>query len=244
MTEYKILGVKVQTLDEQTAKATLQNFLNSDKTHQVVTVNPEFIVKAQHHKKFREIINQADLATIDGTGIIKALQWLGHNVSLEQRLTGVELTKLLLILAEQQQKKILFCLQSSGLTTAEELTTKIKNDYPQLNFCLAEEKNVLAKIASFSPVIILLGLGAPRQDIWIADHLNSLPSVKIAVGVGGTFDFLSGKIKRAPKFMRSFGLEWLWRFIRQPQRFKRIIRATIVFPLLVLKDKVIKKYEN
>lgn len=240
MKEYKILGLKVQTVSEQDAKAALHNFLNSSQAHQIVTVNPEFIVTAQKNKRFLEVINRASLATIDGTGIIKALEFQGHRVSLEQRLTGVRLSRIIISLAEQHNKKIIFCLSSTGLTQPDKLANKLGKDYPHLNFQTADEKNVLEKIKTFSPEIILVGFGAPQQDLWITDHLNLMPSVRVAIGVGGTFDFLSGRIKRAPKFLRSLGLEWFWRFIRQPWRFRRIFRAIIIFPYLILKDRLIK----
>jgi len=83
----------------------------------------------------------------------------------------------------------------------------------------------------------LAGYGAPRQDMWIYENLPKLPSIRVAAGVGGTFDFMSGTIKRAPKIFRSLGLEWLWRLLRQPWRIQRINRAVIIFPILVLLDR-------
>ena len=118
-------------------------------------------------------------------------------------------------------KKVLFCLYSKGLSKPNEFFIKIKEKYPELDFQVADEESALEKAKIFAPKIILTGFGAPKQDIWIWENLHKIPSAKIAVGVGGTFDFISGRVRRAPKFMRSFGLEWIWRFLRQPWRLKR-----------------------
>ena len=241
MKTYHILGVKVQTAPEHVVKDTLHTFLNSDSQHQIVTVNPEFIVAAQKNEKFRNIINEASFSTIDGSGIIKLMQMTGHNISLEQRMTGVELTEILLEQAVLHNHKVLFCLYSKGLSKPDEFFIKIKEKYPALDFQVADEKSALEKATIFAPAIILTGFGAPQQDIWIWENIHKVPSVKIAVGVGGTFDFIAGRIKRAPKVMRSFGLEWLWRFLRQPWRLKRINRAIIIFPWLILKNRYLSK---
>lgn len=237
MREYNLLNVKVQTLEMFAVKEALHAFLNSDSQHQIVTVNPEFIVASQTNKKFLTVINEASLATIDGNGIIKALQFLGNDVSLDDRITGADLSQLLIELAGREELKILFILKSNGLTSPDDFFFKIKANYPELIFQVADENDALDKARTFFPKIILVGLGAPLQDLWIYEHLAKMPSVKIAVGVGGSLDFISGKQKRAPKIWRSLGLEWLYRFFHQPWRFFRIWRAVIIFPYLVLKYK-------
>ena len=116
MRDYQILGIKVQTIAEHVAKHTLNDFLNSDSQHQVVTVNPEFIVAARRNKKFLRIINDASLATIDGTGVVFALKFLGQNIALDDRLTGVRLTEILLDMANNYNHKIMLCILSQGLS--------------------------------------------------------------------------------------------------------------------------------
>ncbi len=237
MQEYHILGIRVQSVPDHLIKELLRSFLNSDHQNQIVTVNPEFVVAAQKNKKFANVINEASLATIDGTGMIQALQLLGHKVSLDDRLTGVKLMEKLLEIAQHDQRKVLFCLYHDGLTSHHALTAKLKNKYPQLKFSLADESDCLTIADMKKPDILFSTLGAPRQDMWIAENINKMPSVKIAVGVGGAVDFLSGVIKRAPKIFRSLGLEWLWRLFRQPKRLPRIWRAIAVFYILVLRYK-------
>jgi N-acetylglucosaminyldiphosphoundecaprenol N-acetyl-beta-D-mannosaminyltransferase len=237
MTEYKLLGVKVNVIAEHMLKNKLLNFLDSDKQHQITTINPEFIVASQKNKDFLNIINQSSISLIDGSGIIKALQYMDHDVSLEDRITGVRLTEILIDLAVNKDLKIMFCLWSEGWTKADKFFMTIKAKYPSLDFQVADENTALEKGKMFAPDIILVGFGAPRQDIWISNNLKQFPKTKIAAGVGGTFDFISGKMKRAPKFMRSFGLEWLWRLLLQPSRLLRINKAILVFPYLIYKYK-------
>jgi len=243
MKEYKILGVKVNTIEEHCLKTDLQKFLDSDRQHQIATINPEFIVASQANKEFLKIINKASISLIDGAGVIKALQYMGHKVSLDDRITGVRLTEILIDLAVNKNLKIMFCMWSEGWTKVDKFFMIIKERYPSLDFQVADENTALEKGRLFAPDIILVGFGAPRQDIWIAKNLAKISNAKIAAGVGGTFDFMSGKMKRAPKFMRSLGIEWLWRLILQPTRLLRINRAVIKFPYLIYKAKK-KKYEK
>ncbi len=237
MGEYTILGVKVNSISQPDLKAVLLTWLNGNDQHQIVTVNPEFVVRAQREEKFKNIINDASLATIDGTGIVWALQLNQQPVSLQERLTGVELTDILLNLAVRHEYKVLFCLKPNGLTDPQKFSMQLKNKYPTLEFQVASSQEAIAKSQIFQPEIILTNLGAPEQEYWLEENLPKIPSAKIGVGIGGAIDFMSGQIKRAPKFFRSFGLEWLWRLIKQPKRLDRIFRAVIVFPLLVIKDK-------
>ncbi|MEA3272166.1 MAG: WecB/TagA/CpsF family glycosyltransferase, partial [Patescibacteria group bacterium] len=103
-----------------------------------------------------------------------------------------------------------------------------------------DRENLLAKINFARPDIIFVAFGHGKQEKWIAENLNKLPSVKIAMGIGGAFDFISGKAKRAPTIFQRAGLEWFWRLIKEPQRYKRIYNATIKFGLLCLSDKINK----
>lgn len=96
-------------------------------------------------------------------------------------------------------------------------------------------------IKTFSPDILLVAFGHPKQELWIEKHLNEFPSLKAVVGVGGTFDYWSGSKKRAPLTLRAFGLEWLWRLICEPKRWKRILNAVIVFPVLAIRGRFVVK---
>ena len=98
-------------------------------------------------------------------------------------------------------------------------------------------KQLIRRINNAQPEILFVALGAPKQEIWIYENLKKMPSVKLAMGVGGSFDFISGRIKRAPLIFQRLGLEWLWRLILEPRRIKRIYNATAKFGWVVLKNK-------
>ncbi len=238
--DYKLFNIKVQKIPDLKLRDILQSFLNSDTQHQIVTVNPEFILAAKKNELFTRIINEASLSTIDGTGIIHALQFLGHDISIDDRLTGAQLIYKLIDLAIINDSKILFCLYSLGLTDEKKLRPVLEKQFPKLRFQISDEKNSVIQANMFKPHIILATMGAPKQDLWLYENLSKMPSVRLAVGVGGAVDFLSGAIQRAPKIMRSLGLEWLWRLLRQPRRFKRIYRSIFVFYYNVLKYKYVK----
>ena len=114
--------------------------------------------------------------------------------------------------------------------------------YPALKICGAidgspfekDDKETISLIQKMQPDILIVCYGCPLQELWIQRNLKKCLSVKAAIGLGGTFDFLSGNIKRAPKIFRALGIEWLWRLMLQPSRWKRIFRAVFVFPLKIL----------
>lgn len=101
-----------------------------------------------------------------------------------------------------------------------------------------EEAGVIDKINLLKPDVLLVGLGSPKQEEFIYRHLKDMPSVKLAIGVGGAFDFISGRIKRAPAPMQKAGLEWLWRFLLEPSRIKRIYTGVLGLIFLALKEKI------
>lgn len=217
----EILGVKIDNLTIDEVLEKVEGFLTDDQQHYIVTPNPEFLVRAQKDKEFRKILNQADLAVPDGVGLIFAAWFLGQ--SLKQRISGVDLMER--ICQEAVQKKWPIFLLGAQPGIAQKATLNLKKDYPGL------------EISQNSPKILFVALGMPKQEKWIVNNLKKMSSVKLAIGVGGSFDFISGQVRRAPGLIRSLGLEWLWRFIRQPWRIKRILRAVIIFPWLVLKSR-------
>lgn len=238
--DYQLFNIKVQKIPDLKLRELLQSFLSSDTQHQIVTVNPEFILTAKKNNLFAQIINEASLSTIDGTGIIHALQFLGHDISIDDRLTGAKLIYKLIDLAIFNEAKVLFCLYSQGLTDEKKLRPVLEQKFPKLRFKIGDENNSVLLANMYKPTIILATMGAPKQDLWLYENLSKMPSVRLAVGVGGAVDFLSGALPRAPKVMRTLGWEWLWRLMKQPRRIKRIYRSIFVFYYNVLKYKYAK----
>lgn len=247
MNKVEILGVKIDNLSLQEVLEKVNQFLVSKNQHYIVTPNPEFLVAANKDRNFKEILNFADIACADGVGLIKAAKSLGKRL---QRVTGVDLVWAICELAEQKNYPVYF-LGAPDLVAAA--TAEIlQQEFPNLKVVGAEsggeiidprqtDLDLLNRINDAKPKILFVAFGQVKQEKWIFYHLDQLPSVKLALGVGGTFDYLSGVVSRAPAFLRHLGLEWLYRLIRQPSRWRRILKAVIIFPLLVLISKIKKR---
>ncbi len=229
-----ILDIPIRLLPQEKLDEIFDDFVASPGTHHIVTVNPEYIVYAARNPDFKKILREADLATADGAGIILAARLRGYHVTLSDRLTGVMLTDKLLRFTQQKNLRALILLKHNSITDDTVLRQAVTRRYPSLDITVRREPRSLEELNLLRPEVIFVALGSPHQDLWITRHQGLIPSCKIAVGVGGTFDFISGRIKRAPELLRSRGLEWLFRLLREPKRFMRIIRATIIFPYLVL----------
>lgn len=231
MAKINILGVNISLLEKSAVLKKIEQFLLDGKKHYLVTPNPEIILAAQSDEEFFYILNQADLAVPDGVGL-KFAAWLcGRNL---KRITGADLIKDILKMAEEKKMKAAILNWSGGLSGEKDLERTLKIKYPLLKFSV---KNLERKVepAETDAEIIFVSLGAPWQEKLIYHNLNNWKNVKLAIGVGGGFDFLTGKMKRAPEIMRALGMEWLWRLIKQPWRIKRIFNAVIVFPSVFLK---------
>jgi N-acetylglucosaminyldiphosphoundecaprenol N-acetyl-beta-D-mannosaminyltransferase len=241
MDKISILGIAVDNPQEGEIAAKIKEFLSDGHQHFVVTPNPEIVLEANRDEEFFYILNSADLSLGDGVGL-KLASWLsGVNLS---RIVGADFTSDLLKLAEIEGRKVGVLLWENGLSSKEDVEAALKNAYDRLNFnVIAAEREVDAEIdqafIDFQPEILFVAFGFPWQEKFIFHNLGRIPSVKIAIGIGGTFDFLTGKRKRASKFLRSIGLEWLWRLLIQPQRFARIFNAVAVFSWNVFKSRFI-----
>ena len=227
-----ILGIRVDNLNREDVLKKVLIFLNGEGNCQIATVNPEFILAAQKDDEFKKILNGCDLNIADGIGIRFAFWRRGEH--LKSRLAGTDLMDEILKIAEKNNLKIFLAANSRGLSTWEETATAIKNKYPSLNISGGDlDKNITDyKLPVASCTIVFCNFGSPHQE----NFLNNLKNdkIKLTMGVGGSFDYLTGKIKRAPIWMRKIGLEWLWRLIQQPRRLKRILNATIIFPIKVI----------
>lgn len=229
-----ILGVNISTLNKKEAIKKIERFLFSGKDgqYQIVTPNPEFLLQAQKNEEFFHILNMAGLAVPDGIGL-KFAGWLtGKNIT---RIAGADLVKDILKIAQEKNLKVMIINWDEGLSCAGDIKNTVKNKYPNLFMQVqdVEREGAMAdleKIKAFAPDILMSSLGAPWQEKFIYHNMPNLPSVKLGIGAGGAFDFLTGRIKRAPKLMRALGLEWLWRLLKQPWRINRIYKAVIVFP--------------
>jgi len=221
----------------------LKKYLNSSKRHFITTVNPEILLLAHQEENYKNILNRASLSLADGIGIIFAAHYLGQKI--KKRITGCDLLEIIADLAEKEEKSIYF-LGGRG-KVPQKAAENLKKKFPTLKIAGFDnsiiyseklfEKEIITRINKTQPDVLFVALGAPKQEKWIFKNINQLKTVKIAVGIGGALDFLSGKTKRAPLFLRKIGLEWFWRLICQPWRLPRIFNAVVKFTLAVIKEK-------
>ncbi len=233
-----LLGIPLDPVTMPEAVSRLRGFFADDRQHHVMTPNNEMLVEASRNPEFASVLRRSDLNLPDSMGLLLMAKRTGQH--LPQRVTGVDTVQALC--ASLTEDAPVFLLGAAP-GVAEKAAEALQSANPGLRVVgtysgsPADEDatEILQLIATAHPALLLVAFGAPAQDLWIDRHLRELPSVRVAMGVGGTFDFLAGVQVRAPAFLRAAGLEWLWRFIREPSRWKRMWNAVVVFPLLVLR---------
>lgn len=228
-----ILGIEVSELNSQEVWQKIEGFLEDGQAHYIVTPNPEIILASHQDEEFFYILNQADLAPADGFGLKLAALTRGKKL---HRISGSDLSPKILELAQRKNLKVAIINFKDGLSKKDDIEKTLKKNFPHLKLFILEtdkkselNEDELRDINDFSPNILFTSLGAPYQEKVIWHSLKKIPSLNLALGVGGSFDFITGKIKRAPKIIRQLGLEWMFRLIKQPWRLKRIIKATLIF---------------
>jgi len=234
-----ILGVKVHKIKKKEALEKVEEFLCNDKFNYITTVNPEFVLQAQKDRQFMDILNNADLSVPDGIGLKFASWVFRKNI---YRIAGCELSNDILEVARQKGKKVYFFIWKHGLSDVESVRGELKVEGQGIE---KDGSDIdWERLNNSNPDILLVGLGAPYQEKLIY-KMKEKSGIKLAMGVGTTFDFLTGAVKRAPKLIRLLGLEWLYRALQPPRpphkysyRIKRILRAVIVFPWCVVKGRL------
>lgn len=210
--------------------------------HHIVTVNPEFVIAARRDHEFANVLDQSALATADGIGIVLAGRVLG--VPTGPRVTGVDLVE---GLAGLRAPGLRLFLLGAGPGVADEAAERLRERFPGVEIVGtfsgspddAGFPEIETRLAEADATVLLVAFGHPAQDLWIARHREGLGAhgILVAAGIGGAFDYLAGRIPRAPGWLRRLGLEWLYRLIRQPWRWRRQL-ALPLFVLLVLRERV------
>ena len=228
-----IVGLPIDLLTSAETDLKLEHFLATPGLQVISTLNPELVIQASRQESLKKYVHSSALVTADGSGIILMAKLTGQAAGWSERLTGVDLTRKLLDLAVQKQLRLVIIMKEPAYASPEQVTEALRRQWPGLEFELIAWPAGNQLRAPLSGDIILVTLGMPEQELWIDQHRRQLEGFKIAVGVGGTFDFLSGKIKRAPRWLQTIGLEWLWRLLLRPGRmWRRVFRALIIFPYL------------
>ena len=228
MERVEILGLGVD-------KYSFEEAVNFADHGQVITINPEMIDYASKNPEFAQIIKEAELVIPDGIGVQIGLKILGHNV---RRIAGIEFARKILDKFEGQP----IAFVGAKPHIIEKAVENLKKENSKFNFVYVQDgyfkddERVLNEVAECQPKVLLAALGSPKQEEFIYKLKSRLPNT-LMIGVGGSFDVWSGEVERAPEIYQKMGLEWLYRTVKEPKRFKRIFPTLPLFVLKVLRSK-------
>jgi N-acetylglucosaminyldiphosphoundecaprenol N-acetyl-beta-D-mannosaminyltransferase len=222
-----ILDTPVHTVTMAETLQHIRRFMKEPRLHQIVTTNPEFVMAAQKDRVFRRILQEADLCIPDGIGLVLASRWLRQ--PLPERVPGSELVYHLAELVAKEGWRLFLLGAAPGV--AEKAAAIFKSRNPSLVIAgtyagspdPGENEAIVERINDSRAHLLFVAYGAPGQDKWIGNNRPALKTVRVAIGVGGALDFVSGRASRAPTWLRRLGLEWLYRLYRQPWRWRRML---------------------
>jgi len=219
-----ILGVLIDRNDFATALHTAKEYLDTDTAHAIYTPNPEIIMKAYRNAEYAAVLNRADMVVPDGIGVVYGSKIVGKPV--KERVAGYDLSCALLSYAAETGKKLYLFGGKPGI--ADLAAKKIEETYTGIQIVGTNhgyhksDDHIADEIASTGADIVLVCLGAPKQEIWIDQHKDRT-GAKVLIGAGGSLDVFAGTVKRAPDIFRRLNLEWFYRLIKQPSRAGRML---------------------
>lgn len=222
---------KIYNEEENIFYSILEDLLTTNKKKFIITVNPEIIIKSYKNIEIKEmLLNDNNILVPDGISIIKKAKQ--YNINIKERITGVDISSKALEICNKNKKSVY--LFGSKKEVLDKLIININQKYPNINIVgfsdgyVEDKDKIMQEIISLSPDLILIALGVPNQELLINKYIEKAKK-GVFIGVGGTFDVLSGCKKRAPKLFIKLNLEWLYRIICEPTRLKRFIQNNIVF---------------
>lgn len=220
----------------------LQNRIEKKEKTFVVTANPEIVMHTLDDSDYRKTLEKADYITADGIGIVKAAQLIGQ--PLPERVSGFDIMMDLLVVADEKKYKVFFLGAADHVLQGT--LAKVKTDYPGIQIAGAQNgffdwnDPVLPQmIRNAEPDLVFVALGFPRQENWIGRHIGQF-NQGVFIGIGGSFDVFSGNVKRAPEAWQKLNLEWFYRLVKQPSRWKRML-VLPKFALTVISKKASNK---
>ena len=244
-----ILEIGIDKLNESECVDKIKQALKGPKNTKIFTPNPSILLSARKNEKMRNVINSADILIADGIGLIHASKILKD--PLPQRIAGIDLGEKILEIASREHLSLF--LLGGTKDTVKKASKKINEKFTKINivgihhgfFEINSEYNqkLTDHINTLNPDIIFVCMGYPRQELWIFQNSDKISSLKLSIGLGGSLDVWSEKIKRAPMLFRKFNLEWLWRMIRQPKRFVKLIDIPC-FYYFILQQKLKSPNQN
>ena len=222
-----LLGIPVHAVTMDATLALVDGYMIEPRLHQIATVNPEFVMAAQTDADFRRVLAEADLCLPDGVGLLYAARRCGRR--LPERVPGSELVYRLAERAAARGWSLFLLGAAPGV--AEEAATILGDQYAGLRVVgtyagspdPAENEAIVRRVNDSGPALLFVAYGAPKQDKWIARNRDALTTVRVAIGIGGSLDFITGRAVRAPRWLQRLGLEWLHRLIHEPWRWRRML---------------------
>ena len=222
MSRIDIFGIGFDSLDKDEAVKSALEIISQRRGGYMVTPNPEIVMESWKNPELKAAVTDADLVIPDGIGIIHAANIL--KTPLKERLPGIDVTASILECMARDKKSVFLLGAKPGI--AEKAAEEMKKQFPGLVICgtqdgyFKDDAPIIERINEAAPDFLLVCLGAPKQELWMAQNAGKL-NVGLMGGLGGTLDVFSGTVKRAPKIWQDLGLEWLYRCIKEPWRFKR-----------------------
>ena len=230
-----ILGVGFDRVALVDAVAQIEACLDRGERTFIITANPEFVMLCREDPELAAIAAGADLVVPDGTGAVVAARLLGD--PLPGRAPGRLLVDRIAALATERGLSMFLLGAAPGIAERAAATLRARHTELRIAGTYAgsadDDADVLPRVAAAAPDVVLVAFGMPKQERWIARNLPNLPSARLAVGVGGSLDYLAGAAKPPPGIVHAIGLEWLWRLARDPKRWRRQ-RVLPRFVVLVL----------
>lgn len=238
---HEVLGVKIDDIAPDELEGRLLGYLKGERASLIVTPNPEFIMYAKRDAEFRKLLNEADLSLPDGIGLRFAVAALTDD-QLKYRHTGADTLIVLAGLCASEHKKLVLLGGSPRKT--QRAAESLRERFPGLDVAtfdpgIIDEYHVrlseatLTGVERLSPQAIAVALGQGKQEKVMRILKEKIPSVRLLMGIGGASDYVAMAVRRAPSSWQRYGFEWLWRLIQEPWRWKRILNATLIFPLRV-----------
>lgn len=229
-----VFGVTLKNHTREEIEAALHLALRQSVFHHVVTINPEYLLLAEKNPRFQACLNRSEFQVADGIGLRIAFALNGE--SLKARFPGADLIHRIFHIAEEQNLRVFVMVRDDGLSSLNEIIQAVKMDYPRLEIAGVHQmyQDVTLPPAAREAHILMCNFGAPWQEYYLEAVRRNPGKILLGIGVGGAFDFLTGRVRRAPRWMRFLGFEWIFRLMVQPKRLPRILRATLLFPIRLL----------
>jgi N-acetylglucosaminyldiphosphoundecaprenol N-acetyl-beta-D-mannosaminyltransferase len=239
MRKFELLNVRIDSMTFDEILDFVRFAVRENKKAHIATVNNEFVVEAYKNEKFANVLRDASLCIADSVGIVWAIKRY-YDVKIE-RTPGADLFERICAMSQAETTRIYLLGGEKGI--AEKSKHFLQSRFKGIHIVgfldgksidsNGEDRELISEINRTKPNVLFVALGSPKQELWISKNLARI-DCNVFIGIGGTLDFISGRRKRAPKYMRKAGLEWFFRLIQEPRRFRRILNATLVFPYLII----------